>query len=232
ASEQALRGAVGRTTRWAARCLAARRGSAALFGIVQGGTVPALRQESAHALLELGFDGYAIGGLAVGEDACAMAETVSLTAGLLPRDQPRYLMGAGEPEDLLQAMGAGVDMFDCVLPTRNARNGTLYTRNGKVSIKQVRYREDPSPLDSTCPCPTCCNYSRGYLRHLFQVGEILSMRLNTTHNLFFYMDLMRRAREAIVAGQYHAWARETLDAYRQGAQPASAVECDAGSAGL
>jgi queuine tRNA-ribosyltransferase len=125
-------------------------------------------------------------------------------------------MGVGEPEDLLAAVGAGVDMFDCVLPTRNARNGTLFTRGGKVSIKQARHRADPAPLDPDCSCPTCRDYSRGYLRHLFQSGEILSMRLNTLHNLHFYLDLMRRAREAIVAGRYAEFTRDFLSKYREG----------------
>ena len=186
----------------------------ALFGIVQGGTLPELRRQSAEQLQAIGFDGYAIGGLTVGEDPLAFAETLAATAPLLPAHQPRYLMGAGEPEDLLRAIGEGVDLFDCVLPTRNARNGSLYTRRGKVSIKQVRYQRDPEALDPECACPTCRNYSRGYLRHLFQSGEILSMRLNTTHNLYFYLSLMRDARSAIAAGRYTVWAREFLQTYR------------------
>ena len=211
--------AVARTTRWAERCKTARTTEAALFGIVQGGTVPALRRGSAEALQAIGFDGYAIGGLSVGEEAGPFIETVAYTAPLLPQDAPRYLMGAGEPEDLLAAIGEGVDMFDCVLPTRNARNGSLFTRHGKVSIKQTRYRADPQPLDPECTCPTCRDYSRGYLRHLFQAGEILSMRLNTLHNLHFYLSLMRDARAAIQAGRYAAFARAFLERYRQGADP-------------
>jgi queuine tRNA-ribosyltransferase len=219
-----LADAVERTSRWAARCKTASRnpapaadealGPAALFGIVQGGTDLALRRSSAEQLLAIGFDGYAIGGLTVGEDPHAFADTLAGTAPLLPADHARYLMGAGEPEDLLRAIGEGVDMFDCVLPTRNARNGSLYTRRGKVSIKQVRHQRDPAPLDPDCPCPTCQNYSRGYLRHLFQSGEILAMRLNTMHNLHFYLSLMREARQAIVAGNYAAWARDFLARYR------------------
>jgi queuine tRNA-ribosyltransferase len=208
--------AVARTTRWAQRCKQARTGSNALFGIVQGGTESALRQESVAALRDIGFDGYAIGGLSVGEEAVPFQETVAFTAPLLPEDQPRYLMGSGEPEDLLAAIGTGVDMFDCVLPTRNARNGSLYTRAGKVSIKQTRYRADPLPLDPECTCPTCRNYSRGYLRHLYQSREILSMRLNTLHNLHFYLDLMREARQAIVDRRYAAFARDFLARYRSG----------------
>jgi len=219
--------AVERTARWAERCKAAheaacaaepeRRARQSLFGIVQGGTVPELRRRSVAQLTALGFDGYAIGGLAVGEDAAAFGETLALTAPLLPPDQPRYLMGSGEPEDLLRAIGEGMDLFDCVLPTRNARNGSLFTRRGKVSIKQVRHQRDPAPLDPDCACPTCRDYSRGYLRHLFQSGEILAMRLNTTHNLHFYLDLMREARKAILAGRYGAWAQGFREAYRSGA---------------
>jgi queuine tRNA-ribosyltransferase len=216
-----LREAMARTTRWAERCKRARTGgpmstNGALFGIVQGGTDESLRRESAEALLAIGFDGYAIGGLSVGEESVAFQDAVAFTAPLLPAEQPRYLMGSGEPEDLLAAVGAGVDLFDCVLPTRNARNGSLYTRTGKLSIKQTRYRADPAPLDPACPCPTCRHYSRGYLRHLFQAREILSMRLNTIHNLHFYLDLMRQAREAILAGRYAAFARDFLTTYRQG----------------
>jgi queuine tRNA-ribosyltransferase len=211
--------ALERTTRWAARCKAAHaqaEGAGALFGIVQGGTDAALRRRSAEDLQAIGFDGYAIGGLSVGEAVTAFHDTVAATAPLLPAGQPRYLMGSGEPEDLLAAIGAGVDLFDCVLPTRNARNGSLYTRRGKLSIKQTRYRADPAPLDADCPCPTCRHYSRAYLRHLFQSREILSMRLNTLHNLHFYLDLVRQARAAIQARRYAAFARDFLAGYRSG----------------
>jgi queuine tRNA-ribosyltransferase len=218
ADEPDLRAACALTARWAARCKTARRGQGALFGIVQGGLLPALRRESAEALRAIGFDGYAIGGLGVGEPGPATHETVAFTAPLLPADQPRYLMGAGEPADLLAAIGAGVDLFDCVLPTRNARNGTLYTRRGKVNIKQARYREDPAPLEEGCPCPACRHYSRGYLSHLYRAGEILSMRLNTWHNLTFYLGLVREARAAIVAGRYAAWAGAFLAAFAGGAE--------------
>ena len=216
ADEATLRAACRLTARWAARCKSARRGAGALFGIVQGGVLPALRSESAQALREIGFDGYAIGGLSVGEHRAAMYDTVAHTAPLLPAGQPRYLMGAGEPADLLHAIGAGVDLFDCVLPTRNARNGTLYTRRGKVNIKNARHREDPAPLDPDCPCPACRHYSRGYLAHLYRAGEILSMRLNTWHNLHFYLSLVREARAAIRAGRYAAWAREVLATFEAG----------------
>jgi queuine tRNA-ribosyltransferase len=216
AEPAALRAACELTTRWAERCKAVRRGEGALFAIVQGGVLPALRSAHAQALVGLGFDGYAIGGLAVGEERAAMYDTVAHTAPLLPAAQPRYLMGAGEPADLLQAIGAGVDLFDCVAPTRNARNGTLYTRRGRVNIKQARYREDPAPLEADCPCPACRHYSRAYLSHLYRAREILSMRLNTWHNLTFYLGLVREARAAILAGHYAAWARDFLAAYAAG----------------
>jgi queuine tRNA-ribosyltransferase len=216
AEEAPLAQAAALTGRWAARCLAARTGDNALFGIVQGGTSEALRRSSAEEICALGFDGHAIGGLSVGEAPARMYETVAFTAPLLPAAQPRYLMGTGEPADLLAAIGSGVDMFDCVLPTRNARNGSLYTRRGKVSIKQARYREDPAPLDESCPCPACRNYSRAYLRHLYVSREILSMRLNTYHNLHFYLDLMRRAREAILVGSFAAFARGFLATFAEG----------------
>lgn len=215
ADRRALEEACARTTRWAARCKAAHRAQGTLFGIVQGGMEPHLRRDSTQALCEIGFDGYAIGGLSVGESRQAMHDTVAFTAPLLPAGQPRYLMGAGEPADLLQAIGAGMDLFDCVLPTRNARNGTLYTRTGRINIKQARFREDPEPLDPACTCPTCRNYSRAYLSHLFRAGEILSMRLNTYHNLHFFLTLMREARQAILAGRFEAFARDFLARFGQ-----------------
>ena len=216
AKEAELAEAVARTTRWAERCKAARQGESALFGIVQGGTSETLRTESAQAITEIGFDGYAIGGLGVGEPGPEMIATAAFTAPLLPEEAPRYLMGVGEPEDLLEAVGAGIDLFDCVLPTRNARNGTLFTSRGKVSIKQARYRADPAPLDPDCTCPTCAGYSRAYLRHLFSAKEILSSRLNTFHNLFFYLGLMARARKAILAGSYRSFVGDFLARYREG----------------
>ncbi len=222
-----LREACALTARWAERCKAARRSENALFGIVQGGTEQELRRMSAEALMETGFDGYAIGGLSVGEEGAAMHDTVAFTAPLLPKLQPRYLMGAGEPEDLLQAMGEGVDMFDCVLPTRNARNGTLYTRRGKLNIKAARFREDGGPLDPDCACAVCRDYSRAYLSHLFRAGEILSMRLNTYHNLHFFLALLREARAAILEGVYAGFAAAFLATYRGG----ELVENKDGSAG-
>ena len=213
ADEKTLIDALQRTTRWAKRCKDARRGTNALFGIVQGGTHAQLRLQSLEGLLEIGFDGYALGGLSVGEPAAAMYETVAYAAPMLPKDKPRYLMGTGEPEDLLRAIGEGVDMFDCVLPTRNARNGTLYTSRGKINIKQARYKEDPNPLDENCACEVCRNYSRAYLSHLFRAGEILSMRLNTLHNLHFFLSLLRDARMAILKNRYTTYMDGFLEGF-------------------
>jgi len=176
--------------------------SNALFGIVQGGMVEALRDESIAGLTAIGFDGYAIGGLSVGEPKPEMLRILSHTAPRLPADRPRYLMGVGTPEDLLDGIAAGIDMFDCVMPTRNARNGWLFTRFGDIKLRNARYRSDLAPLDETCGCPTCRSFSRSYLHHLQRVNEILGARLNTVHNLFFYLDLMRQARAAIEAGAF------------------------------
>lgn len=197
------------THRWAKRCRDARtREDSALFGIVQGGMHEDLRRESVEAVVDVGFDGYAIGGLSVGEEKELMYEMTDLAAGLLPEDRPRYLMGVGTPEDLVYGVGRGVDMFDCVMPTRNARNGTLFTRRGKLGIKNARFERDPSPLDPDCGCYTCANYSRGYLRHLFLAGEILSSRLNTIHNVYYYIDLMARARDAIARGRFDEFKKD------------------------
>jgi queuine tRNA-ribosyltransferase len=181
-----------------------------LFGIVQGGVHRDLRQRSAEELGALEFPGYAIGGVQVGESAEEVLEVASFSADLLPAGRPRYLMGMGTPEDLLSLMEMGIDMFDCVLPTRNGRNGMLFTSNGRISIKQARYARDPEPPDPDCPCYTCRTFSLAYLRHLFQAGEILAARLHTLHNLHFYLDLMRRARQAIRSDGYAAFRRETL----------------------
>jgi len=200
--------AVARTTRWARRCREAFRGDGVPFGIVQGGTYPELREQSARELLELDFPGYAIGGVHVGETPESAAETVRHCAGLLPEARPRYLMGVGRPQDLVDGVAAGIDLFDCVMPTRNARNGTLFTSAGKVRIKRREYRSDPRPLDEECPCETCRNYSRAYLRHLFTSGEILGLRLNTIHNLTYYLRLMERMRETIRGRGFDAFRRE------------------------
>ncbi|MBF0349906.1 MAG: tRNA guanosine(34) transglycosylase Tgt [SAR324 cluster bacterium] len=203
------------TTRWAKRCKAARTSDNALFGIVQGGLSLELRRRSIDALTDIGFDGYALGGLSVGESKEELYHVVREVAPLLPSDHPRYLMGVGEPEDLLEAIDSGIDMFDCVMPTRNARNGSMFTSHGQISIKQAQYREDPAPLDPECGCYTCRNYSRAYLRHLYLSGEILSMRLNTYHNLYFYLSLVKHAREAILKGEYRVFKDGFLRKYRQ-----------------
>jgi queuine tRNA-ribosyltransferase len=177
----------------------------ALFGIVQGGMHEALRDESLTGLTNIGFHGYAIGGLSVGEPKEDMLRILAHTAPRMPDDKPRYLMGVGTPEDLVMAVSEGIDMFDCVMPTRNARNGWLFTRHGNVKIRNARYKDDTGPLDPSCACHTCRNFSRSYLHHLQRTNEILGARLNTLHNLFYYQTLMREMREAIAAGQFSAW---------------------------
>ncbi len=186
------------TSRWAIRCRNAQSDTGQLlFGIVQGGMHHDLRKEHAETLIDIGFDGYAIGGLSVGEDKAIMQDMTEATIPHLPEDYSRYLMGVGTPEDLVEGVYRGVDMFDCVMPTRNARNGTMFTSTGKVVIKNAKYRDDKRPLDPNCNCYTCRNYSRAYLRHLFQCREILSYHLNTIHNLHYYLHLMSEIREAI-----------------------------------
>ena len=198
------------THRWAERSLRARKGSSALFGIVQGGTFPDLRRRSAEFIGGLPFEGVAIGGVSVGEPKEAMLETMRFTAPLLPADRPRYLMGVGTPEDLVEGVAAGIDMFDCVMPTRNARNGTLFTRKGKLAIKNARYRADERPIDPECGCPTCRTVSRAYVRHLFVAGEIAAAVYNTVHNVWFYLDLMRRIRQSIASKSFGSFRRELL----------------------
>ena len=194
------------SVRWAERSKRAHQGNAnALFGIVQGGMYEDLRDASLAALTDIGFDGYAIGGVSVGEPKEDMVRIVTHAAPRLPKDAPRYLMGVGTPEDIVDAVSHGIDMFDCVLPTRNARNGWLFTRAGDVKIKNAKHREDLSPLDSQCGCYTCRNFTRAYLHHLHRTNEILGARLNTIHNLHYYLDLMRGLRNAIAAGQFSGW---------------------------
>ena len=198
------------TLRWAERSKAAHgeRETAALFGIVQGGVYDDLRVASLDGLCAIGFDGYAIGGLAVGESS---AERLAVLDGIVPRmpvDRVRYLMGVGTPVDLVEAVRRGVDLFDCVLPTRNARNGHMFTSQGVVRIRNARHRNDPGPLDAKCDCYACANYSRAYLHHLDRCNEILGARLNTIHNLHYYQNLMAGLREAVRAGQFDAFARE------------------------
>jgi queuine tRNA-ribosyltransferase len=191
--------------RWAARSKAEfeKLGNAnALFGIVQGGMHEDLRAESARGLQDIGFNGYAIGGLSVGEPKDDMLRILAHTAPNLPRDKPRYLMGVGTPEDIVAAVGAGIDMFDCVMPTRNGRNGWLFTRFGDVKIRNSVHKDDTRPLDGTCGCYACRNFSRAYLHHLQRTKEILGARLNTIHNLHYYQILMREMREAIEAGSF------------------------------
>jgi queuine tRNA-ribosyltransferase len=211
-----------RSVRWAARCrerlnvlrdgappdVAVANAGQAQFGIVQGGVFQELRDESADATVAIGFEGYAIGGLSVGEPADVMYAITEQTARRLPVDRPRYLMGAGTPEDLVESVARGIDMFDCVMPTRNARNGQLFTSEGRLNIKNARYAEDDRPLDPACACYTCRHHSRAYLRHLYMAGEMTAGALNTLHNLSFYLDTMRRIRDAI--------AFRTFDKFRQG----------------
>jgi queuine tRNA-ribosyltransferase len=213
ASRERARHAAERTLDWARRsrkafACAADPARQALFGIVQGGTHPDLRRENADALVDLDFPGYAIGGLAVGEPHALTCDVAARVAERLPAERPRYLMGVGKPENVADYVARGVDLMDCVLPTRNARNGCLFTRHGRVLIKNTRYADDPRPVDESCGCPVCRRYSRAYLRHLFMAGEMLAAVLNTTHNLYFYLELMRRIREAIAAGRLAAFASE------------------------
>ena len=187
------------STRWAKRCKAAHRlDNQSLFGIVQGGMYKDLRSQSIKEITEIDFPGYAIGGLSVGEEKHVMYDIAAHAAESLPTDKPRYLMGVGTPEDLLQCSAMGIDMFDCVMPSRNARNGSLFTSQGKINIRNLQYKTDDSPLDTACDCYTCKNYSRAYLRHLFIADEILVMRLNTIHNITFYQKQMQSIREAIL----------------------------------
>ena len=220
ASPDTLRASVELTARWAARCrtrflttreaaeMVASNPDQAQFGIVQGGTSPELRALSAELTVALGFEGYAIGGLSVGESPDEMYRTVEVTAPLLPEDRPRYLMGVGTPVDLVEAVAAGIDMFDCVLPTRNARNGQLLTRDGPLNIKNARFAEDDAPVAEGCGCYTCRHFSRAYLRHLFLAGEMLSATLNTVHNVFFYLDTMRGIRDAIAFGTFEKFRQD------------------------
>ena len=217
----AARSSMERTVRWArrarARFLALQQAGGRLdsvsvtndgqaqFGIVQGGVYRDLREASARETVAIGFEGYAIGGLSVGEPVDVMYDVVSHTAPLLPADRPRYLMGAGTPADLVESIARGIDLFDCVLPTRNARNGQLFTSEGKINIRNARYAEDDRPLDPACGCYTCRTFSRAYLRHLFAAGEITAGTLNTLHNLHFYLDTLRRIREAIAFRRFESF---------------------------
>ncbi len=207
--------AMERTTRWARRCLEYhKKPEQALFGIIQGGTYKDLRLRSAEEIVALGFPGYAIGGLSVGEPKEIMYETIELLESRLPADKPRYLMGVGEPEDLLEGVKRGIDMFDCVLPTRLARHGTAYTATGKLVVRNAQYAEDFGPLDPECTCPVCRQYSRAYLRHLIKSGEILGLRLLSYHNVHFLVELMKRIRESLENNTFEVFRRSFLNKYR------------------
>ena len=209
ASEDQARVSMELSLRWAVRSRVAHGDNpSALFGIVQGGMYESLRARSLEGLKEIGFDGYAIGGLSVGEPAEDRLRVLDFLAGRLPADRPRYLMGVGTPEDIVAAVCRGVDMFDCVMPTRNARNGHLFTRHGVVRIRNARHQADQAPLDPECGCYTCRNYSRAYLRHLDRCHEILGARLNTIHNLYYYQGLMQGLRSAIAAGRLTEFVSE------------------------
>ena len=210
-SAQEVQDAAERSLRWA-ECgqKAHQRSDQALFGIVQGGVSREVRQANARALVDLGFDGYGIGGLAVGEPTEITRQMTEISTAELPLDRPRYLMGAGTPADLLESVARGVDMFDCVLPTRNARNGTLFTHHGKISIKNACHKEDESPLDRECSCYTCSNFSRAYLRHLYQAKEMTAATLNTIHNLTFYLSLMGYMRKAIEENCFDAFRHDMV----------------------
>ena len=221
ASEKQVRQAMERTHRWAQSCFDAHQSSAtgapsgqALFGIVQGGTFPELRDESARAISAIPFHGYAVGGLAVGENKEDMYRFTGQVAKGLPEDKPRYLMGVGSPEDLVEGVARGIDMFDCALPTRVARNGNLFTPEGRVDITKARYAEQQGPLDETCDCYTCRNYSAAYLRHLFRAKELLGLRLASIHNLRFVLALMERIRASILEKRFDAFRRDFLDRYQ------------------
>ncbi|MEK7793777.1 MAG: tRNA guanosine(34) transglycosylase Tgt [Candidatus Hydrogenedentota bacterium] len=215
------------TFRWARRCKrrweeGGRGEHQALFGIVQGSTYEDLRRNSVEATVDIGFPGYAIGGVSVGESKEEMLSVIDWCAPRLPKGSPRYLMGVGAPEDLLEGIERGIDMFDCVMPTRNARNGSLFTSQGRINIKNERFKADFGPLDPACACPVCATYSRAYLSHLFRTGEILSMRLNTLHNVFFMLNLLAVCRGAIRDGRFAAFKRSFLGAYLGGGPLASA----------
>jgi queuine tRNA-ribosyltransferase len=220
APEAQVRESMELSLRWAGRCRAAHGNhESALFGIIQGGMYKHLRDVSLDGLVAIGFDGYAIGGMSVGEPVELMLEMLAHIAGRMPATQPRYLMGVGTPEDIVQAVHQGMDLFDCVLPTRNARNGHLFTSAGVVRIRNAGHRDSDRPLDDACGCYTCRHYSRAYLHHLDKTGEILGARLNTLHNLFYYQQLMRELREAIAVGALEQYIREFYSRRTQSGDP-------------
>jgi queuine tRNA-ribosyltransferase len=207
--------ALARTHHWAERCKAAHtRSDQALFGIVQGGIFPELRQASARFLSELDFPGYAVGGLAVGETKEQMYSTLDETCPALPTDKPRYLMGVGAPEDIIEAVARGIDMFDCVLPTRIARNAALLTPDGRINLRNAQYAEDPRPVQEDCECYTCRTFSRAYLRHIYKAGEVTALRLGTIHNIHYLLELMRNIRQAIADDRFDDLRDEFYSRYR------------------
>ena len=215
-----VRNSVKTTSRWARECLESKEGNdQALFGIVQGGTYSDLREQSAKELVAMDFDGYALGGLSVGEDKETRERVIRETVPLLPENKPVYVMGIGKPEDILDAVASGVDMFDCVLPTRNGRNGSLFTRKGPLAIKNACYAEDDRPVEEDCGCYTCSRFSRAYLRHLFMAKELLAYRLNTIHNLYYYMRLMEEIRGAIRAGRLAEYRNDFYRRLAEFSQP-------------
>ncbi|WP_306150920.1 tRNA guanosine(34) transglycosylase Tgt [Roseovarius sp. MMSF_3281] len=218
ASDEEVARAMRLSMRWAARSKEAfgDRPGHALFGIMQGGVNPGLREESAKALTEIGFDGYAIGGLAVGEGQEAMFGVLDYAPGYLPAGKPRYLMGVGKPDDIVGAVKRGVDMMDCVLPSRSGRTGQVFTRHGQLNIKNARHQDDPRPLDEECTCPACRNYSRAYLHHVFRSQEIISSMLLTWHNLHYYQQIMEGMRQAIAAGRFAEWEADFHEARKAG----------------
>jgi queuine tRNA-ribosyltransferase len=207
-TERQVQEAVQRTTRWAQRCSRVpRKEHQWLFGIIQGGTYPQLRQESVQELVSLNFDGYALGGLSLGEEKSSMFKIIEAVVEQLPISRPRYLMGVGLPEDIVEGVARGLDLFDCVIPTRHGRTGWLFTSTGRVLIKQSRYAHDPNPIDAECECPVCRRFSRAYLRHLFLSHELLGVRLNTLHNLWYYGSLMKGIRQAIRENRFEAYRK-------------------------
>jgi len=219
-NRQVAESAAARTALWADRCSRVRHPATNLFGIVQGATYVDLRESSAKSLTEIDLPGYAIGGLCLGEPSAVTYDMVGHVAPLLPVDRPRYLMGAGYPDDIIAAVRLGVDMFDCVLPTRNGRTGTAFVSSGRVTIRNSRHADDLGPLDPRCDCYACRNFTRAYLRHLFVVGEALGPKLLTLHNVRFYQRLMQGIRTAIGQGALDSWSSEFLDRYRSSAEPA------------
>lgn len=217
---------VGLTTRWAERCRVAKKSSSLLFGIVQGGMYEDLRLRSARELVAIDFDGYALGGFSVGEPKGIMWEMVDAAIEELPVEKPRYLMGLGFPEDIVEGVRKGVDMFDCVIPTRHARNGNLFTRTGRINIKHAKYARDEAPIDGSCTCYTCSRFSRAYLRHLFVARELNSYYLNTVHNLFFYVTLMKKIRDAVREERFEDFYRTFMTNWKGGELQDGSSICD------